>query len=501
MGPTGFVATGHPAVSEAGAEILRRGGNAFDAAIAAGFASAVAEPALTSLGGGGFLLACTNAGDRVLFDFFCDTPGRGLDTSDLEPHFVPVTVHFPGSDQAFNVGLGSVAVPGTLKGLLHVHQQLGRLGLADVVAPAVVLARDGVRFTAQQAYFLRLLDPIFSLTPRSRATFPCADHPPAEGQELRNPDLARFLSELPHGCGESLFTGSLAEAVDRDMREGQGLLTAEDLSAYRVIEREPLEQPYRDRVFVTNPPPSFGGSLLALSLDLLSEQALKGLEFLSGEHLSLVARLQAAVEALRESGITSPVDLETGTRVDTVRRIRSAQGTTHIAVADAEGNAASLTNSDGEGSGYVVPGTGIMLNNMLGEDDLHPDGFHGSPPGERVASMMSPSLVLGETGVELVIGSGGSKRIRSAILQVLSHVVDFGVDLQEAVDAPRIHWDGERLHAEPGLPDASLRFLRELWPLHVWPQQDVYFGGVQAVSPGRGGAGDRRRGGAVVQVG
>jgi gamma-glutamyltranspeptidase/glutathione hydrolase len=497
----GIVATGHPDVSAAGARVLRAGGNAFDAAVAAGFASAVAEPALTSLGGGGFLLARTADGDRVLFDFFVDTPGRGLDLAMLEPHFLPVTVHFPGSEQIFNVGLGSVAVPGTLKGLLHVHSRLGRLSLDTVVEPAVTLARDGVRLTGKQAYFLSLLDPIFSLTPRSRATFPCSDRPPAEGQQVQNPDLARFLEELPGGGAASLYGGPLGEAVDREMREGGGVLTRNDLAAYEVIEREPLEQPYRGFRVVTNPPPSFGGSLLALSLELLRNAPLGELAFQSGEHLALHAGVQAEVERLREAGVMEPRQLTPGGREGALGRIRVAGGgTTHIAVADTEGNVASMTNSDGEGSGYVVPGTGVMLNNMLGEDDLHPDGFHASAPGERVASMMSPCIVAGENGVVLALGSGGSKRIRSAILQVLSHVLDFGVPLQEAVDAPRLHWDGERLHVEPGLASETLRTLRRHWPVHTWSQRDVYFGGVQAVAPGRDGAADPRRGGAVERV-
>jgi gamma-glutamyltranspeptidase/glutathione hydrolase len=491
-----IVATGHPEVSQAGAEVLRGGGNAFDAAVAAGFASAVAEPALTSLGGGGFLLAHTADGERVLFDFFVDSPGRGRDTSALEPHFVPVTVRFPGSDQVFNVGRGSVAVPGTLKGLLHVHGRLGRLPLERVVAPAARMAEEGARLTREQAYFLRLLLPIFSLTPRSRETFPWAADSPGEGDRATNPSLARFLRELP-ASAERLYDGELGERVDREMHEGEGLLTAEDLAAYRVIEREPLEQPYRNLRVLTNPPPSFGGSLLALSLELLGAVPLGDLEFESGAHLSTLARVQAEVERARQSGVGGVADLASTRRSEAIGRIRAVRGTTHLAVDDGEGNVASMTNSDGEGSGYVVPGAGIMLNNMLGEDDLHPEGFHGSPPGMRVASMMSPTLVLEGEEVVLALGSGGSKRIRSAILQVTSHALDFGVPLQEAVDRPRIHWDGELLQVEPGLPEETLNELRAGWPVNLWTQQDVYFGGVQAVEPGREGAGDPRRGGAV----
>jgi gamma-glutamyltranspeptidase/glutathione hydrolase len=154
-----------------------------------------------------------------------------------------------------------------------------------------------------------------------------------------------------------------------------------------------------------------------------------------------------------------------------------------------------MTTSNGEGSGYIVPGTGIMLNNMLGEDDLHPDGFHASPPGMRVASMMSPSLLLRGEQIRLVLGSGGSKRIRTAMLQVISHVVDFGMSIKRAVEAPRLHWDGTHVQIEPGFSGTTLTTLQQRWKINQWSVQDVYFGGVNVVSPSGEGAGDPRRGG------
>ena len=159
-----------------------------------------------------------------------------------------------------------------------------------------------------------------------------------------------------------------------------------------------------------------------------------------------------------------------------------------------------MTTSNGEGSGYYVPGTGIMLNNMMGEDDLHPGGFHSCPPGQRVASMMSPSILMHKEGVKLVIGSGGSKRIRTAILQVLSNIVDFDREVKDSVELPRIHWDGDILQVEPGLPSATVTALSEHWPVNIWPERDMYFGGVHTVMPGTAGGGDPRRGGSVAVV-
>jgi gamma-glutamyltranspeptidase/glutathione hydrolase len=182
---------------------------------------------------------------------------------------------------------------------------------------------------------------------------------------------------------------------------------------------------------------------------------------------------------------------------ESVARLRRASGgTTHVSVCDAAGNAASMTTSNGEGSGYFAPGSGVMLNNMMGEDDLHPEGFHASPPGLRVASMMAPSLLLRGGQPRLVLGSGGSKRIRTALLQAICNAVDFDMDVRALVDSPRMHWDGECLQVEPGFDEAHLAPLRQRAPVNVWDVRDVYFGGVNAVSPGSGaGAGDPRRGG------
>jgi gamma-glutamyltranspeptidase/glutathione hydrolase len=476
----GAVATGHPRTSDAAVAMLREGGNAFDAIVAAGFAAAVAEPGFTSLGGGGFLLARTAEAEEVLFDFFVDTPGRGASGHDLDPHFLPVTIQFPGSEQVFNVGRGSVAVPGVLAGLLHVHRRLGRLPLRSVVAPAAVLARGGVVVTGLQAYVLGLLTPILGLegghlyTPSGRA--------PAEGERLRNPDLAAFLEALPDDGGSRFYFGGLAARIVADMHQGQGLLTADDLAAYRVLEREPLEVEYRDRRVLTNPAPSWGGGLVAFGLDELARSDLPRLEPDGPEH---AVALAATLEAMERQHVEGAVR-------------GFSRGTTLASVADAHGNVASMTTSNGEGSGYIVPGAGIMLNNMLGEDDLHPDGFHSSPPGQRVASMMSPSLVEDEAGPDLVLGSGGSKRIRTAVLQVAQRSVDFGTPLPQAVAAPRMHWDGEVLQVEPGLAEAALAALRHRWSVNLWPEPNLYFGGVHAVAPRRGqAAGDARRGGAA----
>jgi len=470
----GAVASGHREVSEAAALALRDGGNAFDAVIAAGFAACVAEPMFASLGGGGFLLAREAQGEAVLFDFFVDAPGRGLAAAELEPHFEPIAVRFPASEQVFNVGRGSVAVPGALRGLLESHGELGRLPLSVVVAPAVVLARAGVVLNAHQAYVQELLTPIVTQSAAGRAIYAPGGETRNEGERVVNADLASFLESLP-GAAEDFYTGTLAGLMADDMRSGQGLLGLEDLAAYRVARRAPFSFPYRGCRVLTNPPPAVGGALLARAFEAWAGRPDSGWD--SVERRLRLAEVMAQVERERVPPATG--------------------GTTHVSVADGAGNVASLSLSNGEGSGYVAPGTGIMLNNMLGEDDLHPGGFHVQPPGTRVGSMMAPTLVLEGDSVRLVIGSGGSKRIRGAILQVMTGVLDAGLSLGAAVEAPRQHWDGEQLQLEPGIAPEVVAALGERWRVNPWNERNLYFGGVHAVVPGVEAAADPRREGAA----
>ena len=505
-----IVASGHQLVSEAAGMILDAGGNAFDAVVAAGFASAVAEPALTSLGGGGFMVGHSEkAGQDMFYDFFVDTPGRGRENDVFDPDFFSITVDFSGSSQDFNIGFGSVAVPGTLKGLLHIHKRLGRMSLADVIAPAKEVALQH-RLNEFMAHFLKLLKPIMTLTDRGRLIYEPGGNYLGAGDHLKNFEMADFLSQLSKEGAENFYFGEIAQQIDQEMKEGGGLLTAKDLAAYEVRERRPLAIPYRDSLFLTVPEPSMGGTLIGLSLSLMAKQHLKrigqGYAWGSGEQLLDTVGLMSEVERLREEGVISPKVLQQYLQDETVvaesaEKIRLfSRGTTHVSVADNRGNCASMTCSNGEGSGYIAPGTGVMLNNMMGEDDLHPNGFHASEPGERVFSMMSPSLLLKDGHVQLVIGSGGSKRIRTAVSQVLSQVVDFGRPLQQSVDAPRLYLDGDCLQIEPGFSESAVMALNNKLPVNLWAQKDVYFGGVHAVIPGLEGAADARRGGSVVTV-
>lgn len=500
-----IVASGHELVSEAAGKILEAGGNAFDAVVAAGFTSAVVEPALTSLGGGGFMVGHNNKnGQDLFFDFFVDSPGRGRSSNQSD--FYKITVNFSGSQQDFNIGLDSVAVPGTLKGLLHIHKRLGWMSLADVLVPAREAAVEH-KINDYMGHFLHLLYPIMTADRRGRRIYQPNGPFLKAGDSLRNHEMVTFLEQLSREGADSFYLGEIAIKIDQEMTSGGGGLTAEDLRAYRVKERPPLSVPYMDSHFLTASEPSMGGTLIGLSLSLLAEQQ-GGVKKTWGaaEQLWNTVGLMKEVERLRKNGLITPESLEQfledgGHVAASTKNIRLfSRGTTHVSVADKDGNCASMTCSNGEGSGYFAPGTGVMLNNMMGEDDLHPDGFHAGKPGERVLSMMSPSLLVRDGQVQLVIGSGGSKRIRTAISQVLSQVVNYNRPLQQAVDAPRLYLDEDCLQLEPGFSSAAVEAVKKKIKVNLWDQKDVYFGGVHAVIPGKEGAGDPRRGGAVTVV-
>ena len=484
-----MVAAGHPAVVGAAAELLRAGGNAFDAAVAAGLAAAVAEPGLTSLAGGGFCLVRTAAGEEVLVDFFVDTPGRGATVPPV-PRFDEVVVAFEAADQPFHCGPGSIAVPGCLPGYLHIHRRFGRRPLAEVVAPAAALAAGGVELLPRQAGILALLRPIVLRTEAGRGLFAPGGRLVQSGDRLRNPDLARFLADLGGGADLRFAAGPLAEAL-LAVTTVDGLVTAEDLATYEVIERTPLETEWRGRRVLTNPAPSFGGTLVTAAL-----RRLDACDLPAGDPCWGAAVVDAAADVDRHRrAILAGADPEAASRP------ASSRGTTHISVWDAEGNAAAMTTSNGECSGDVIGGTGIMANNILGEDDLHPDGFHAAVPGLRVASMMSPTIVVGPQGAtEAVLGSGGSKRIRAAVTQVLVNLMVHHLAPAAAVEAPRVHWDTDHVEAEPGLNDEVLDALRRLGPVNEWPGRSVYFGGAHLVVPGVGAAGDPRRDGASIEL-
>jgi gamma-glutamyltranspeptidase/glutathione hydrolase len=516
MKPLGAVACGHPETARAAELILREGGNAFDAILAAHFMACVVEPVLASLGGGGFLLAHSEKAHRkhqrdVIYDFFTQTPHVSLPQDELDFH--PIHANFGTTTQEFHIGLASVATPGTVRGVFKIHEDLGTMPLMELAQPAIEAARDGVVVNGFQAYILDIVSPIFSATRESRHQYQSLNHPDSlicEGEWLQQPQLANFLEALVVEGSDLFYRGEIAQIIcDLSAREG-GQLTLQDLSNYQVILRDPVHIHYKQHHVLTNPPPSCGGTLIAFALNLLEHCSVERSEFGSWAHLhALVEAMRLTNEARFDVLLDSPreaallrlldADLLQQYRVKIAATLRVSRGTTHMSVMDGMGNVASMTVSNGEGCGHVVPDTGIMLNNMLGEQDLNPDGFFRWPPNQRMASMMAPTLVFSKDGKKICLGSGGSNRLRTAILQVLINIIDFKNNLHDAVTHPRIHFENDLLSIEPGFEPRELQPLHRQYVNHkLWEQKNLFFGGVHAVMEHDGiydGAGDQRRGG------
>ena len=511
--PLGVAASGHKETSRAAKILLEEGGNAFDAALGAMCAACVCEPMLASLGGGGFLLAQTANGDSQVFDFFTQTPSAT--NGDLD--FYPIQADFGTATQEFHIGMGSIAVPGVVAGLFAVHKAHCRLPLEKIIEPAVYLAREGVRINRLQKFIYEILEPIITASPEATAlaTPMLAPGQLAEiGDLVSNIDLADSLETLVNEGSKWFYQGEPGQQLVRDCAEKGGLITQSDLDNYTAVRRKPVSIETHGAVIYTNSPPSPGGCLVAFALSLLEDAGFNDLKWGDSEHaLKLVRAMRASSIIRQDYAIAAGLDNEAAERILQSENLALwrqtlrtgglvSRGTTHLSIVDVEGNMASLTLSNGEGSSYVLPGTGIMLNNMLGEEDLNPDGFHRLPPGQRLASMMTPTIVNLPDGAQIALGSGGSNRIRSAILQVLVNMLDFDMGLEEAVIAPRLHLEGDHLSLEKGFSAEACQSLRELWPeTQQCPELNLFFGGVHAVERLANGefraAGDPRRGGAT----
>jgi gamma-glutamyltranspeptidase/glutathione hydrolase len=511
--PYGAVAAGHPATADAAAFALREGGNAFDAVIAAHWTACVAEPVLTSLGGGGFLLAQPASGAAQVYDFFAHTPVHKLPVADIDFH--PIHADFGTTVQEFHIGYGSVATPGTVRGLFTLHRELGTLPMPLLMEPAIELADRGLQVNQLQAYILDVVRPVYLATRPAAQRFASRLQPDrlvGEGETLRMPELAETLRALGQEQDRLFYEGDIAAQIDKACRCEGGHLTLKDLAGYRVRRRQPLRINYRSTEFLTNPPPSSGGLLIGFALKLLERCAPDGIRIDSVEGIARLAEIMQSANEARLDGIRGErLDQELLDR-DLLEqylhkvegRARAFRGTTHISVMDQKGNVASLTTSNGEGCGHMLGNTGIMLNNMLGEEDLNPHGFHAWAQDQRLTSMMAPSILKADDGRVLALGSGGSNRIRSAILQVLLRIVDEKLPLQEAVNRPRIHYENGLLNMEGGFEEALYgRLQSEFDRTRCWPHRNLFFGGVHIVSRERNGfdcSGDQRRGGIAFTV-
>ncbi|MBF6621128.1 MAG: gamma-glutamyltransferase [Patulibacter sp.] len=519
----GTVAAGHPETAAIGAQVLREGGSAVDAAVAAVFASWVCEPLLTGPAAGGHLLAVPPDGPAVAIDAFCAVPGLATPTRaaarggiasgrpDPIAALQAVDVDFGDAHQIFHVGGASVAAFGLTDGLVRLHRRWGRLPLADLAAPAAALARRGVALNRQQAYVATLLERILALTAASRALWFRGGAVLREGERFVAPELGDTIERLGRDGAEPLRTGDLAAAcVATCVAEG-GLLTARDLADYVAIEHEPLSVAYRDRTVLTAPPSSAGGVLLAMALGHLHRAPRASASGTGRDGAGPPSNAELIAAMARADAERTPefdARLFDHGYADRLLALRLGS-TTHLSVIDADGLGCAITCTNGEGSGVVVPGTGIHLNNVMGEEDLNPrlrwrppaPELPWLPPGRRMPSMMAPTAVQRGGETEAMLGSAGSSRIRSALLQTIVGLVDHGRDPVAAVEAPRLHVEDGTVYVEPGveLPESTVGAR----PLVRFRERNLFFGGVQVVARDPrdgtlGAAGDPRRGGAVV---
>jgi gamma-glutamyltranspeptidase / glutathione hydrolase len=504
--PTFAAAAGTPYAAEAAAETYRAGGNAADAAVAAAAAVAVTEPLMSSIGGGGFALVGDPSGGAELIDYYDTMPGKGLPASAFGAGGSPQTIILKyGAGVRSIVGGASSAVPGSLKGWEKLLERHGRLTLGEALAPAVGLARGGFRLCRTSGLWFQVAEEVLRLTDETRRHFYSGERVYLEGEEIRFPELADTLEAVGEGGARLFYEGELARTISAYMLQMGGIITEEDLGEYEAVVREPMSVGYGAGAMYTNGPPSAGGPTLGQMLRVVSAYDLAAMP--EAEYARVMAG--AMTLALRDRE-TAYLDSAQNGRVaerltgeeyaaEQRRRIFSDFGsphTTHLSCVDADGLAVSITASMGYGSGLVVPGTGIPMNNTLGEPELNPRGFHALRPGERLVSNMSPTVVSSEEGGLIALGSPGASRIPTAILQTVVNVLDFGMVLEEAVFAPRFHAEGDLFAYEDGAPTADLDGYERVLGYET---ANMFFGGVNAVRLTPGGrfeaAADPRRSG------
>jgi len=454
------VAAGHPATTAAGIEILEEGGSAADVAVAAVLASCVAETVMTGLLGGGHAIYFDAASGRTRnLDCFVAVPGLGAHRRDVE--LLQLDVRFGAELVHYAVGPASCGVPGLPAGLELLWREHGRLPWVRIVEPALRLARDGVDFPAAHAACLAMLAPVMTMNEGARIYSPGGQLLEA-GSRLEQPGLAVALEALAaEGAAGSAYRGSIAEALLALCAERGGLVTEADLERYEARWQEPVSSAY-------------------LEFRPLTRGGLSGVP----ETLGRLPRLRGRDEGQRVL-----------TLVDVLEAPSSGGGnTTNVAVVDRDGNACVFTTSLGLGSGDFLPGLDLHLNSMLGEADL----LRGRlDPGDRVLSMMAPTLVFDDDGLALAAGSAGGTRLRTALLGVLAGILDEGLEPAAAVARPRFHPAPDVVNAEPGVDEGALTSLEQRGrTVRRWPGQHHYFGGVSVISRA-GAAGDPRRNGAA----
>jgi len=526
VGQQAMVVTEHPLSSEVGAEILRRGGNAIDAAVAVGFAQAVVNPRAGNIGGGGFLVYRRANGEAYALDYRETAPAAAtrdmyLDSlGDLSERSV--------------IGALAAGVPGAVAGLWEMHRRFGHLPWRDLVAPALALAREHVVDSARAAVIRRNREGIERF-PTSAAIYLPGGQPPAPGDTLRQPDLVRTLERIAEHGADGFYQGETADLVVAQMRRSGGIITQADLAGYRAIWREPVVATYRGWRIIAMPPSSSGGVTLTEILNILEGYRLPAFGTAKLMHLEIEAMRRAFTDRNRFLGdpafVAMPLDrltsktyaaeLRSGisasraTPSSAMPSVVEGSHTTHYSIVDAGGDAVAITTTlnDNFGCKVVVGGAGFLLNDEM--DDFA--GKPGSPnmfglvqgeanaiqPGKRMLSAMTPTIVLNPQGrLELVVGAPGGPTIITAVFQVISNVIDHDMSLAEAVYAPRIHHQAlpDSLQWEPdGIAPRERRKLEAMGHvLRARPSYMALINAIRVTPRGIEGVSDPRTLGAAV---
>lgn len=433
------VAATNRLATDAGLYVAELGGSAVDAAIAAAAVAMATEPGVVSPLGGAFVSIWPAHGTPEVIDGNVEMPGRGLPRERFGRGVREIVTSYGGGVTLY-AGHGSVATPGSMAALWLAHRRHGAVPWRELLVPAVEAARTGYPVGRAAASYLALThDSVFGWDEQTRRTLHHLDGSVvAAGDLIRDPHLAAALEIIGKEGAQSIYTGTLARIIAADMAEREGLITAADLAAYRPQIRPALRMSLAGWDLATNPPPSVGGPVLTVMLRELARRPHRAwrdmlevqrhvLEYRFHVHdhsTDLEEDGYALLEAVERHGLAS---------------LPTSSSTVHISVVDAAGNACAITSSSGYGSGATVPGTGLMLNNSLGEPELNKLGLHALEPGTRLASNMAPTVGRGPGGAVLAIGSPGADRITTALAQVLMRFCFMGLGLQEAIDRPRMH--------------------------------------------------------------
>lgn len=497
------VASSTKLAADGGAIIADAGGNAVDVAIGAALVSITTEPAICSLGSGGFLTIWPPDGDPVTVDGYIEMPGRGLPADRFGGGRRDVWIGYGGGVD-LTVGHGSVGTPGALAALSLASERYGRLPWGDLVEPAYQDVKNGFALSlAAYSYLETSGGPVFGW---NEPSYRALHHPDGT---LRRPGETIWIEELAHTLrriadygADEFYVGETARRIVADIQANEGILTLEDMATYRAIVRSPLVTGVDAWRVATNPPPAIGGSTLTAMLLLMQNEPV---DRWGPREVAWLARVQEGVLDYRIENLDLSEDVEADLRAlleearhGELKRWVTSPSTVHTSAVDADGLACSVTLSAGYGSGVMPPGTGVWMNNCLGEHELNRRGFHSWSPGTRLPSNMAPTVARHEDGSVIAIGSPGAARITTAILQVLVNHLHLGMSLQEAVSHPRLHVEvqGEEMRAacEPGLPLEQVTL-----PVREFERLSMYFGGAGATRRDPDGsfevAADPRRGG------